>query len=233
MAFDTTNLFLSALSPESRDLLVSLSTPMDLPQRTVLYRPNIRPSYGYFIESGIASVVTPMGEGEATEVGFIGAEGIVGALHLLGLAPIPTLCVIQLSARALRIKLAALRKAFHDSIEIREHILDLVQRQSIMVGQIAGCNRTHDVKQRLTRWLLMAQDRTGTNTLNFTQEYLGEMIGARRTTVTAVASDLQRQGLLEYKRGELRILNREDLEMETCDCYQIIRRLFSGLYMRN
>jgi CRP-like cAMP-binding protein len=90
----------------------------------------------------------------------------------------------------------------------------------------------HGAEQRLARWLLMAWDRTRENDLKFTQEYLSEMIGTERTTVSAIAGDMQRKGLIEYRRGQLKIRNRENLEATACECYPIVKNLFGGLYDR-
>ena len=98
------------------------------------------------------------------------------------------------------------------------------------LSQLAGCNRLHDNEQRLARWLLMAQDRTNTDTLHFTQEFLAMMLGARRTTVTLIAGVLQRQGLIKYQRGRVKILDRAELEAASCDCYQITKELYASLY---
>jgi CRP-like cAMP-binding protein len=232
MTPETTNLFLSFLSSTSRRSLIAAAKPINLPHKTKLYSPDTTPRYAYFLDSGLASVVTPMRNGESAEVGFIGSEGIVGGLHLLGSTQMPARCMIQLAGKGLRIALTVLQKAFCDSEEIRSGILQFVQCHAAMTGQIAGCNRMHDAEQRLARWLLMAWDRTQESALSFTQEYLAEMIAVDRTTVTAIAGDMQRRGLIEYSRGQLKILNRENLELTACECYPIVKKLFRGLYNR-
>jgi CRP-like cAMP-binding protein len=232
MTSETTNLFLSSLSPASRESLMAAAKVVDLPHKTKLYSRDKTPSYAYFLNSGLASVVTPLADTQTAEVGFIGYEGIVGSLHLLGDAPIPSACMMQLGGKGLRVAFADLQKAFRSSEEIRDRVLQFVQCHAAMTGQIAGCNRMHDAEQRLARWLLMAWDRTQENDLNFTQEYLSEMIGAERTTVSAIAADMQRRGLIEYNRGQLKILNREKLEVTACECYPIVKKLFCGLYDR-
>jgi CRP-like cAMP-binding protein len=227
------NLFLSSLSPESRERLVSASIAVTLPVKTLLYEANEIPHFAYFLRSGLASVVTPLAEGDSAEVGFIGREGVIGSLHLLGPAVLPTRCVMQLEGTAFRISLAALQNAFDSSPEVRRGILKFVQEQAATTNQIAGCNRLHDIQQRLARWLLMAQDRTKADSLHFTQEYLSEMIGSRRTTITTVAGNMQRQGIIEYQRGHIKILNRAGLESAACDCYRVIRELYANLYKQN
>jgi CRP-like cAMP-binding protein len=232
MSAPVPNLFLKSLSPESRNLLMKHCSEIDLPLRKSLYEAESVPPYAYFLTSGIASIVTAMQDGSTAEVGLIGREGLVGAFHLLGPAKVSTSCFIQLAATGLRIPFEDLAHAFRTNEEIRDRALEFVQEQAISLAQLAGCNRLHEAEERLSRWLLMAQDRTGTDVLDFTQEFLGMMLGARRTTVTVVAGVLQRSGLIEYHRGRVKILNRESLEAAACDCYKITNELFTNLYKR-
>jgi CRP-like cAMP-binding protein len=224
------NLLLNSLSSESRDFFISRSTAVELPLRTPLYEAERSPKFAYFLTSGIASVVMTMLEGGTAEVVVIGNEGIVGSTHILGAAPVQTRCFMQLKGSALRVPLAVLRDAFRSSEEIRDRVLEFVQHQSLCISQIAGCNRLHGAEERLARWLLMVQDRIDSDTLNLTQEFLAEMLGAQRTTVTLVAGILQESGLIEYRRGHVKIVHRERLEHVACDCYQVTKRLYHGLY---
>ncbi len=226
------NRFLSSLSPQSRAWLTERSTAVPLPVRTILYRSQQPLTHAYFPTSGIASVVTAMPDGGIAEVGLIGREGVVGAVHLLGPARVSTDCFMQLEGAALRIRLADLQQAFEERGDVRARLLEFVQEHTLAVSQTAGCNRLHEAEERLARWLLTAADRTGEDVLPLTQEFLAEMLGARRTTVTVVAGTLQRSGLIEYQRGRVRILSREDLETAACDCYPITRQLHAELYSR-
>jgi len=230
MASHSTNLFLSSLSRGTFDRIASVSTQVELPLHTVLYEEEVTPRYAYFLTSGLASIVTPMSNGESVEVGFIGHEGVVGGLHLLGPAPLSTRCMMQLSGTALRIPYSILQKEFQDSTEILNRMLEFVQQQAIMASQIAGCNRLHGSEQRLIRWLLTAQDRTQSSDLKFTHQYLAEMIASQRTTVTVIARDLQERGFIRYSRGTVHIMDREGLEKAACDCYAINKRLYNDLY---
>jgi len=215
------NLFLSGLSQASEYLLASHSVAVSLPLQTVLYEANLVPRFAYFLRTGIASVVVSMTEGETAEVGMIGREGVVGAIHLLGSSPVPTNCFIQLEATALRIPMPAFQAAFRSSEEIRQRVLECAQEQSNSVSQVAGCNRLHEAEPRLARWLLTAQDRVESTMLDFTQEYLAEMIGTQRTTVTVIAGNLQKKGLIRYSRGHVTIIDRENLIRAACECYRI------------
>lgn len=230
MSTPVSNLFLNSLSPENKEWLVSRSSSVQLPIRSSLYHAEKTPEYAYFITSGIASVVTAMEDGKAAEVGVIGCEGVVGCFQLLGPALVPTDCFIQLTATALRIHFSDLRTAFRTREEIRDRILQFVQEEALSLSQVAACHRLHEQQERLARWLLMVQDRTQTNQLEITQEFLAEMLGSKRTTVTVVAGELQRDGLIEYTRGKIRILDRAKLENAACSCYKILRNYHTQLY---
>lgn len=232
MADQSSNLFLSSLSSANYEWLVSHSTQVELPVHTILYEEEAVPRHAYFLTQGLASVVTQMSNGESVEVGFIGHEGVVGGLHLLGPAPLSTRCMMQLSGTAFRILYLDLEKAFASFPEIHSRTLEFVQQQAIMVGQIAGCNRLHGSEQRLIRWLLSAQDRTRSSDLKFTHQYLAEMIASQRTTVTVIAKDLQERGFIRYSRGIVQIVDRDGLEKAACDCYAITKQLYARLYCR-
>lgn len=227
---DQENQLLTALSPAAREQLVSRATAVVLPRRTVLYSPHLVPDSCFFLTSGMASIISIMCNGESAEVSVLGAEGVSGALHLLGPNPVPTTCLMQLDGTGLRVPMSDMRRLFDRDMEIRTRLLESVQEQANLVSQIAGCNRLHEAEERLARWLLMASDRVGSLELNFTQEFLAELLGARRTTVTMVAGALQRKGLIEYKRGRVRILSREALSSAACECYHITSRLHEALY---
>lgn len=230
MSVPRTNLFLESLSPASHAWLSSRSIAVELPIRSSLYVAETTPEFAYFLTSGIASVVATMADGKMAEVGVIGREGIVGCLHLLGPGLVSTECFIQMTGTARRIQLATLRRAFRSSEEIRDRILEFVQEQALSLGQLAGCHRLHEQDERLARWLLMVQDRTQMDVLNITQEFLAEMLGAKRVTVTVAAGALQRRGLIEYRRGVIRILDRAGLEGAACSCYAGLKNLHRHLY---
>jgi CRP-like cAMP-binding protein len=155
---------------------------------------------------------------------------LVGGIFLLGPGKVSTSAFMQLEGKGLRIPFSHLRHVYRTSEEVRDRLLEFVQEQTLTVNQIAGCNRLHEAEERLARWLLMAQDRTQSDILNFTQEFLAMMLGARRTTVTLIAGSLQRAGLIEYSRGRVKILNRENLESAACDCYRVTKCLLANLY---
>ena len=230
----TTNvsLFLLSLSEESSQSLLKHSIPVDLPLNTVLYEAQENPPYAYFITSGMASVVTAMPDGATAEVGVIGREGVIGSVQLMGPALAPTRCFMQLEGSGLRIPISELRKAFSVSPEIRERLLEFLQEQMMILSQVAGCHRLHEAEERLARWLLMVQDCSQSDVLGLTQEFLGMMLGSRRTTVGTAAGALQAKGLIDYQRGRIKIIDRPGLEEAACDCYQVAKELYAGLYSR-
>jgi CRP-like cAMP-binding protein len=230
MGKNHSNLFLSSLSSKSREHLVRRSTAVPLPVRTVLFEADASPASAYFVTSGLASVVSGMEDGAAVEVGMHGREGVAGAFQVLGPTASPMRCFMQIEGTGLRIAMGDLRAAFRSSEEIREKLLENVQKESMILGQIAACNRLHEAEERLARWLLMVQDRTQSDMLDLTQEFLAEMLGSRRATVTVVAGTLQRSGLIEYHRGRVKILDREGLESAACDCYRVVRDLRGDVY---
>lgn len=226
------NLLLAPLSAASRELVLSQCTPVTLPLRSVLYAASSLPADGYFITSGLASIVGFTSAGDTAEVGIVGTEGLVGAMQLLGPALAPTECFMQLAGSALKIPFPKLQHLFKSSEEIRMRILEFVQAHALSLSQMATCNRLHNAEERLARWLLTVEDRIQSNKIDLTQEFLAQMLGAQRTTVTMVAGTLQRAGLIEYKRGTLHILNRKALEAAACDCYGVIKKLYANLYKK-
>src|SRR3954452_7167449 len=120
---------------------------------------------------------------------------------------------------------ADLESGFETLLPLRLSIQRSMQAQTLILSQLVACNRLHEVEERLARWLLMLQDRVQENVFHITQEFLAEMLGSRRTTVTMAAGALQRVGLIEYQRGQVHILDRERLQAAACECYPVIHRL--------
>jgi CRP-like cAMP-binding protein len=226
----TGNLLLDSLSERLHTNILSVGKQVQLPLRTMLHEQGQMPQYAYFLTSGIASLVVTMPEGGTAEVALIGREGLVGVMHILGPTPLPAQCFVQLEAGAIRVRLEDLRTKFQESAELRKAVLEFVQQQTVTTGQIAACNKLHDAESRLARWLLMTRDRADGDTMHITQEFLADMLGTRRTTVTLVAGSLQRRGLIEYRRGKVRILSRETLEHAACDCYRVTKDALEKLY---
>ncbi len=204
--------------------------PVALPIEARLYDPDERPKHVHFLDSGLASIVVSMADGGTVEVATVGREGMPQGMHLLGPTPIPTRCFMQVGGHGLRMEFDAFAEIFAEEKEVRQSILGYTQYQASMGSQLVGCNRLHDAESRLARWLLIVSDRLGGPVLQLTQEFLAQMIGSQRTTVTAVAGALQERGLIRYTRGTVRILDRAGLEQASCECYAVARRLLESLY---
>jgi CRP-like cAMP-binding protein len=226
-----TNRLIEALPPAIRADFVTHLQPVPLPLRTPLFEVGQTPRYVHFLTSGLASIVTALSGGEAVEVGVSAREGFPEALHLLGPQTGDTRCFMQVEGTALRMDFKRFKEEFERNEVVRNTVLRYVQYESLITAQLVVCNRLHEVEERLARWLLMVADRVGgASTMHLTQEFLAEMIGARRSTVTIAAGALQRSGIIEYSRGRIRIVNRDSLEDAACECYPITRRLFNTLY---
>ena len=226
----SSNLLLNSLSPKYRAFLLSRMRPVSLVAREVLYEPDEAPKFAHFMTSGIASIVGTMSNGASAEVGIWGREGLVESFHMLGVGRIPTRCFIQVEGSALRMPFKDLQKEFHENEELRECILQGVQSQGAILGQLAACNRLHEAEERLARWFLMVRDRLESDTFYLTQEFLAVMLGSRRTTVTAAAGTLQRKGLIRYSRGRIHIVDPAGLEEEACECYPTVREIYQDFY---
>lgn len=230
MAAERSNLILNALPAALKSSLLARLQPVDLPVGTVLTSPGQIPPFAHFMTSGIASVVTFMSDGVGAEVGVIGREGLVEAINLLGPASAPTTAFIQSVGTALRMPFAELQGLFLAQAQLTQRIMECVQSQGFILSQLAACHGLHEIEERLARWLLMVRDRLESDHFELTQEFLAEMLGARRTSVTLAAGTLQRSGLIRYSRGRIHVIDGERLESAACECYPIVRDLVTHLY---
>jgi CRP-like cAMP-binding protein len=225
MADKPSNLLLDSLPANQRKALLARMELVPLPIGTVLYRSGEQPEHAHFMTSGIASIVTFMADGAGAEVGLVGREGLVEAINLLGSASPPTTAFIQVEGAALRMRYAELQKELFASGALIRRILQFAQCHGFILSQLAACNGLHEIEGRLARWLLMVEDRVQSDRFYLTQEFLSEMLGIRRTSVSAAASSLQKSGLIAYRRGNIQVLNRKGLEAAACECYPVVRDL--------
>jgi CRP-like cAMP-binding protein len=216
------NTLLNKLSPELLDALIPSLQRETLDLRQVLYEPYRPIEYAYFPESGMVSVVTIMQNGDSIEVGTIGREGMAGAALVMEANDVPCRYFIQVAGEAHRIDARTLKKIVDHHPELRRLILryeSAILTQS-MLG--AACNGLHNVEQRCCRWLLMARDRSDSDEIFLTHEFLALMLGVRRASVTDVLRPLQDAGLVTSQRGTITVLNRAGLEKGACECYRLI-----------
>ncbi len=223
------NRLLAALPAEDYALIAPHLVQVELERGRLLYDPGDRIEIVYFPHDGVISLMTLMENGAAIESATIGPEGALG----LGAAVSPrqsmSRAIVQTPVKASRISASPLHEAWEKSPRIRE----LADRHAeALFGhaiQSVACNALHSVEARFCRWLLTCHDRIAADTVALTQEFLADMLGVQRTTVTAVARALQDKGVISYRRGVVDIIDRPALEAMTCECYGVIRRNYERL----
>jgi CRP-like cAMP-binding protein len=203
--------------------------PVVLEYRQSLYEANKPIKSVYFPIDGVASLVNTMADGSSTEVGTIGNEGIVGLPVILGDRLAPTNAYIQVPGTGLRLRADILTAELERSSRTRMVMLHYAHAFFNQVAQSAACNQFHNIEPRCCRWLLMTHDRVQSDRFLLTQEFLGMMLGVRRTSVTEVARELKHRKLIEYSRGRVTILSRAGLERLACECYAVSKKEFDRL----
>ncbi|MGI8493727.1 MAG: Crp/Fnr family transcriptional regulator [Pyrinomonadaceae bacterium] len=219
----TRNLILNSLPDENFARLLPDLEQVHLTLGQVIFRAEEPIEYVYFPNNSMISVIANTVNGQSAEVGVIGYEGIIGIDVLMGSNMTLNDNIIQLANSALRIKTAAVQKEFKRADAFHDSVLRFIRLMMIQISQTALCNRLHSVEERLARWLLMCHDRSPTDNLNLTQEFLAVMLGSNRATVTLSALTLQNIGYIKYSRGRITITDRPGLESFACDCYQTVK----------
>ncbi|MBC7796706.1 MAG: Crp/Fnr family transcriptional regulator [Pyrinomonadaceae bacterium] len=210
---------------EYRQLLPHLQT-LRMTSETLIYQTGERFEYVYFPTTAMFSWIAMTRDGERVEVGVVGWEGIVGVPEILGYRVSPFAVEIELPGEAIRIKVEKFRSLLNELPLLQTIAFRYTYTAMTQLAQSSVCNRFHTVEERMTRWLLMAHDRTEGNELFLTQEILAGMIGARRPAVSIVIGNLQKSGLLRAERGKLTIIDRQGMEKTSCECYRVIREAF-------
>lgn len=216
-------ILLSLPKNESSEVFAKLDF-VTLPIHSVLNEVGERIKYAYFINDGLASVLSIMGDGKSVEVGLCGREGFIGIPLAAGFSSSPTRVIMQVAGSAYRLSAAELIESLRNCATLTTGIGRFSQELTLQSTHVAACNRLHDIDERLARWLLMSQDRLGGDTVNLTQEFLAHMLGTRRASVTVAAGILQKAGIISYSRGSVKIVSRDQLEDATCECYQAINQ---------
>jgi CRP-like cAMP-binding protein len=218
------NRILRSLTRDELQRLKPFSEPMNLAAGQVLFEAGDRISELYFLESGMASLLSTTEDGATIEVGMVGYEGLVGAALLLKNERMPYRSMIQIRGQATKIQARPLLEEFDRNHELRSLMLRYVHFILTQVSQSALCNRFHTIEERLCRWLLISRDFVESDELPLTQELLSQMLGVARTGVTMAAGALQRSGLIRYSRGRITILDRQALADASCECYRIVKQ---------
>ena len=223
------NRLLAAFSSEDIEQYFGTLTPVSLSLRDVLLDAGAPIENVFFVEEGLACILTKMANGFTIEVGMIGYEGMVGVTALLGDPISAHQIIIQIPGTALRMNAALCKAAFDGSASVRTVVNRFVGAVLNQSAQTAACNRLHTIGQRLARWLLIASDRTGSDMMPMTHDFLSTLLGVQRTGVTDTAGILQRSGVIHYRRGQIRIIDRAALEASACECYRLDRERFRQL----
>jgi CRP-like cAMP-binding protein len=224
-----TNRLLSLLSDDDYERLRPHLSHVALDYRKSLYEASRTIEHVYFPIDGMASLVITTANGSSAEVGTIGSEGFVGLPVCLGEREAPSSVYVQVPGTGLKLDTRIFRKEFERSSSLNLILLRYAHAFFNQVAQSAACAHLHKVEQRCCRWLLMTRDRMPTDHFLLTHEFLGMMLGVRRTTVTDVMGILQKAGLVRYRRGHVTILDREALERRACECYAISKLEFDRL----
>jgi CRP-like cAMP-binding protein len=223
------NLLLGLLSPSDSNLLTPHLKPARFEQHHVLFEADERIRHVYFPIGAVVSLVITLSTGEMVEAAMVGKDGVVGASAALDGKIALSRGIIQLGGEIAVCDIDALKSAALQSPKLLALLMRHEQTVYAQAQQSAACFATHRVEARLCRWLLRARDLSESDYLPFTQEYLGEMLGVRRTSVTEVAHTLQEAGLIKYARGKIQILDADALGESACECYGSVKSLYEKL----
>jgi CRP-like cAMP-binding protein len=224
----TRNKLLAALPPEERRLIEEHATVVPIKRREVLYRADEPIRYVYFIVDGIASLMSVMADG-GVETATIGREGMLGMPVFHGVYSTPEQAMVQVAGSAYQLDVDTFREILPQLPTLDR----LLHRFSVVLftlaAQNSGCNRKHSIEARCARWLLMVGDRLDMPVMELTHDFVAQMLGVRRASVTETLGELERHGLIETSRGRIRIIEREGLQNVACECYTVIRGVVSRL----
>ncbi|MDY6781598.1 MAG: Crp/Fnr family transcriptional regulator [Cyanobacteriota bacterium] len=223
------NKLLAALPEAEYQRLVPHLEQVDLLCEQVLYEPDEPIEVVYFPTQGMVSLVSILEEGATSEIGVVGREGIVGFPAFLGGNFTTSYAIVQLSGSAVMLDADILKREFERGEWLHRLLLLYTQALLAQVSQTAACNSQHGVEQRLARWLLSASDCVEQDELEMTQEFLGNMLGIRRSSVTVAAGLLQKMGAIQYRRGKINIVDRAALEAKSCECYLLVKNEYFRL----
>lgn len=217
------NYLLSALPNDEYDRLRPAQDRVTFSLGDVIYESSGPLEYVYFPTTCVVSLLYTMENGSTAEMGLVGNDGVVGVALFLGGDTTPNRAVVQIAGQALRMKAQVLQAEFARGGPLQHLLLLYTQALITQISQTAVCNRLHSVEKRLCRWLLLSQDRVQSDELPMTQEFISNMLGGRRESVTVAAGRLQSAGLIHYARGCIKVLDRKGLEASACECYQIVK----------
>jgi CRP-like cAMP-binding protein len=219
------NAILLSLPDAEYNLLRPHLETVPLPQHRILHEPGQQIDFIYFLNEGMCSLVAISRDGRSVEVGIVGKEGMVGMSLTAGLRIGPFRAIMQMSGSGVRIRSEVFQQILPEATSLRAELSRFALMSGLQVAQIAACNRLHEVEQRLVRWLLMCQDRVDSENLPLTHEFMAQMLGSGRPSVSLATAVLENAGLIQNLRGTVKILNRKNLEQIVCECYAVIQHL--------
>jgi CRP-like cAMP-binding protein len=224
------NQLLRLLPPEDLAFLRPHLKPYDLVQGAILVEFGQPIEHVYFPQDGMISLVVHLQSGGSVEGVVVGRDGVLGATVATANPPSHAEAVVQLAGSSYRSDVRGFREAFGQSAALRSLMFRYSEAMTVQAQQSAACNAAHDVPARLARWLLKSRDLMDDDVLPFTQEFLSHMLGVRRPSVTTAAQTLEAAGVISYKRGRIRITNRDGLLGCSCECYQAVKTHYDQLF---
>jgi CRP-like cAMP-binding protein len=225
------NLLLAGLPAAIVSELLTNAEQVPLELKRILHEPEEPAAHVYFPLSGVISLLTVLDDGSAVEIATVGSEGMADFAAYLDLAS-PARWLVQVPGKALRVEAAELRRLAEQWPALRNVMHNYMLAMFVLVSQTAACNRRHPVEERCARWLLMTHDRVETDTFPMTHEFLADMLGVRRPSVSIAMSILSKAGYTRYRRGKVEIMDREGLEQACCECYHVLARQFDNRFPR-
>lgn len=226
----TTNRLLQQLPGAELEEIRPHLAPVSLKLADILFHPNDQIDTVYFPTTAIVSLLTELEDGNGMEVGLVGKEGMVGISSILGGSE-TKVATVQAEGMALKMSADALKEAFQRRGELQAGLLRYTHALMTQISQSVVCNVRHPVEGRLARWILMYSDRLERDEFELTQEFMANMLGVRRASVSEVAGRLQQLGVIEYSRGKIRIIDRAGLERLTCECYGVVKQKFEDFLL--
>ncbi|MDO8788379.1 MAG: Crp/Fnr family transcriptional regulator [Sulfuritalea sp.] len=231
------NHLLAALPTAEFEVLAAHLELVALPLGKMLYEPGTQLQHAYFPTTAIVSLHYVTESGASAETAGVGNEGVVGISLFMGGDTTSSSAVVQTAGHAYRLERRRLKQEFDRGGLLQRLLLRYTQALMTQMSQTAACNRHHSVEQQLCRWLLLTHDRVSARELVITQELIAGMLGVRREGVTEAAGNLQREGLISYRRGHISVLDRRGLETHACECYAVVKkelgRLLSDVQYRH
>jgi CRP-like cAMP-binding protein len=228
--YPSENHLLSALPDKDYQRLLLYLQPLSFSLGEVICEPGGLLDYVYFPTSSVVSLLYTTQEGSTAETGLIGNDGVVGVALFLGGDTTTNRAVVQIAGDAFSLKAKILREEFARGGPFQHLLLRYIQAFITQLSQTATCNRLHPIEKRLCRWLLLSHDRVKSDKLLMTQEFISNMLGGRRESVTVAAGRLQDAGVIHYSRGHIVILDRKGLEANVCECYQVVKEETDRLF---